>query len=98
MLKTAFLNQKLRAWYSHRQGLDGSLKGASPAKSCGDRDGRGRSEVLDRTSRCFRAREYREKPWMALLRRLKFTSCHRPATAPTCCRGGLRSGLESRHA
>src|SRR5437870_4443888 len=32
MLKTALLNQKLRAWYSHRQGLDGSLKDASSTK------------------------------------------------------------------
>ncbi len=28
----AFTSEKLRAWYSYRQGLDGSLRGAKPAE------------------------------------------------------------------
>src|SRR5215471_4949143 len=32
MSKAAIPNQQLRAWYSHRQGLDGSLGSASPTE------------------------------------------------------------------
>ena len=47
-------SSKLRAWWSHRQGLDGSMRGKRRRRSSSGRAGRARSAASGRISRCSR--------------------------------------------